>query len=440
VKTLNDECIQKHHMWVSFPYPAHVAFSFCERKEYDRFTSKNLDMDRSINYTTSMRNTRWQLLTPIDYGGVEEAAVPLGRAECHQIGITGSVGMQICRMCLALGKSAMVTIYDIAKAAGVAKSTVANALSGKGTVSETTRERVLQYAHEMGYRPNELARSFSSHKTFTIALILPTIANPFYSEIVEAIEQTAEQQDYQTLFSNTHFDFALGRKQMERMIGRWVDGYIIMGASMDFVDVRTYFQQGRRIVLCDWQENEMPKEIPQVSVDFLLAGQLAAEHLLSLGHRHVGVIVDAEQQSLRLQGFQSAFAAAGIPLPAEAIISCSANLECGGIAAKELLARPNPPTALFAATDWMAIGAMEAVQEAGLRVPADISIIGLDDIFVSAHLRPSLTTVAIPKVQLAQQVTQLLLRQMDGHQTQPISRLVEPSLVIRQSTAVAKTD
>jgi DNA-binding LacI/PurR family transcriptional regulator len=110
------------------------------------------------------------------------------------------------------------------------------------------------------------------------------------------------------------------------------------------------------------------------------------------------------------------------------------------MAAKTLLARPHPPTALFAATDWMAIGAMEAVQEAGLRVPADISIIGLDDIFVSAHLRPSLTTVAIPKVQLAQQVTQLLLRQMDGHQTQPISRLVEPSLVIRQSTAVAKTD
>lgn len=332
----------------------------------------------------------------------------------------------------------MVTIYDIAKAAGVAKSTVANALSGKGTVSEATRERVLQYAQEMGYRPNELARSFSSHKTFTIALILPTIANPFYPEIVEAIERTAESHDYQMLFCNTHFDFVLGRKQMERMIGRWVDGYIIMGASMDFVDVRSYFQQGRRIVLCDWQENEMPEEIPQVSVDFFRAGQIAGEHLLSLGHRHVGVIIDAEQQNLRLQGFQSAFASAGHPLASEAIISCSANLECGGLAAKELLARPNRPTALFAATDWMALGAMEAVQEEGLRVPDDISIIGLDDIFVSAHLRPSLTTVAIPKIQLARQVTQMLLSQMDGELTQPMSSLVEPYLVVRQSTTSPK--
>lgn len=387
-------------------------------------------MDRSNQYNIFMWTgpcepceMLWSLLTAIS-----------------SLGVIGSVGIQIDRMCLKIGKSAMVTIYDIAKAAGVAKSTVANALSGKGTVSEATRERVLQHARAMGYRPNELARSFASHKTFTIALILPTIANPFYPEIVEAIEQTAGKHDYQTLFCNTHFDFALGRRQMERMIGRWVDGYIIMGASMDFVDVRAYFQQGRRMVLCDWQENEMPEEIPQVSVDFFRAGQLAAEHLLALGHRHVGVIVDAEPQSLRLQGFQAAFAAVGIPLPNDAIVSCSTSLESGGMAAKTLLARPHPPTALFAATDWMAIGAMEAVQEAGLRVPDDISIIGLDDIFVSAHLRPSLTTVAIPKIQLAQQVTQLLLCQIDGYQTQPTSRFVEPYLVIRQSTTVPKAD
>src|SRR5215470_427342 len=104
----------------------------------------------------------------------------------------------------------MVTIYDIARAAGVAKSTVANALSGKGTVSEATRQRILQYAQEMGYRPNVLARSLYKHQTFTIALILPSITNPFYPEIVEAVEQTARVRDYQTLFCNTQFDFHMG--------------------------------------------------------------------------------------------------------------------------------------------------------------------------------------------------------------------------------------
>src|SRR6266704_555185 len=183
----------------------------------------------------------------------------------------------------------MVTIYDIAKEAGVAKSTVANALTGKGKVSETTRQRVLQCAREMGYRPNVLARNLSQHKTLTIALILPNIANPFYPEIIEAVENIVREHEYQTLFCNTHGDFALGRQQMERLMSRWVDGYIIMGSSMDIADITRYFQQRVPIVLCDWQENESPVGITQVSVDFYHAGQLAAEHLLALGHRHIAV-------------------------------------------------------------------------------------------------------------------------------------------------------
>src|SRR3984893_1463594 len=199
----------------------------------------------------------------------------------------------------------MVTIYDIAKTAGVGKSTVANALTGKGKVSEATRQRVLQCAQELGYRPNVLARNLSQHKTLTIALVLPTIANPFYPEIIDAIETIVRKHDYQTLFCNTHLNFALGRQQMERLMSRWVDGYIIMGCSMDIADVVQYFQQGLPIVLCDWQENEVPEGIPQVSIDFYRAGQLAAQHLLALGHRRMAVIFDEPQQTLRVEGFAS---------------------------------------------------------------------------------------------------------------------------------------
>src|ERR1051326_2486740 len=260
----------------------------------------------------------------------------------------------------------MITIYDIAKAAGVSKSTVANVLTGKGSVGETTRQRVLTYVRELGYRPNELARSLYSHKTFTIALVLPTIVNPFYPEIVEAIEIMASEHEYQTLFCNTRGDFALGRLQMERMMSRWVDGYIIMGSSMDIADVREYFQRGLPIVLCDWQENESPLEMPMVSVDFYRAGQLAAQHLLDLGHRHLAVIVDEPQQTLRLEGFRSVVQGAGTPLPEERIQRGDSLLESGYEAAKKLLASPIPPTAMFATTDWMALGAVEAVLDAGL--------------------------------------------------------------------------
>jgi DNA-binding LacI/PurR family transcriptional regulator len=333
------------------------------------------------------------------------------------------------------GKDRMVTIYDIAKSAGVAKSTVANALTGKGKVSAATRQRILQCAQEMGYRPNVLARNLSQHKTLTIALVLPTITNPFYPEILEAIENIVREHEYQTLFCNTHGNFAIGRQQMERLMSRWVDGYVIMGASMYIADIMRYFQQGVPIVLCDWQENESPEGIPQVSVDFYRAGQLAAEHLLSLGHRHIAVIYDEPQQRLRLEGFHSVLQAAGIALPAALISRGDSTLESGYSATKKLLACPERPTAIFATNDWMALGAMEAAADEGLRIPQDISIIGLDDITVSAHLRPPLTTIAVPKSQLAKEATELLFAQIKGESDTAVSRLVAPYLVLRRSTA-----
>ncbi|GHO78723.1 LacI family transcriptional regulator [Ktedonobacter sp. SOSP1-85] len=329
----------------------------------------------------------------------------------------------------------MVTIYDIARATGLAKSTVANALSGKGTVSEATRRRILQCAEEMGYRPNMVARSLSNHKTSTIAVILPTISNPFYPEIVEAIEQTALEHGYQTLICNTHYNFEHGRLRMERLRSGWVDGYIIMGSSMDITDITGHFQQDIPIVLCDWQENEAPQGIPQVSVDFFRAGQLAAQHLLELGHRDLAVIVDDPQQSLRQAGFLSILQARGLSLPGKRILPGNSTLESGYNVAKSLFKEEQPPTAIFAATDLMAIGAIEAALDAGLRVPEDVSIIGLDDIFVSAHIRPPLTTVAVPKLQLAQAATHLLFAQINGEAQVSDAQLVEPHLVLRRSTA-----
>lgn len=329
----------------------------------------------------------------------------------------------------------MVTIYDIAKAAGVGKSTVSNVLTGKGSVSEETRQRILRFAEEMNYRPNLVARNLSQHKTFIIALVLPAITNPFYPETMEEVEKIVRDHEYQTLFCNTHGDFALGRQQMERLMSRWVDGYIIMGSSMDIADIMHYFQQKIPIVLCDWQEDESPLDIPQVTVDFYRAGQLAAQHLVSLGHRRIAIIVDVPQQTLRLKGFQSALVAENVPLAPEMVQSGDSTLEGGYLATKKLLASVEPPTAIFATTDWMALGAMEAAVDAGLRVPQDISIIGLDDIVVSAHLHPSLTTVAVPKTELAKTACELLLRQIDGKKVENGARLVEPHLILRQSTA-----
>ena len=329
----------------------------------------------------------------------------------------------------------MARLEDIAVAVGVTSTTVANALKGRGNVSESTRMRILQCAQELGYRPNELARSLAQGKTFTLGFLLPTIANPFYPEVAEAIERTASEQGYQMLLCNSYYDFARGRQHLERLVNRWVDGVIVMGSSMDPADIMTQFQRGFPIVLCDWQENEAAIQIPQVSLDFRLAGTLAAQHLISLGHKRMAIIFDQPQQTLRFEGFHSALLEAGLTLPPSMIQPGHSTLESGYIAAQRLIDAPERPTAIFATTDWMALGAMQAVQNAGLQVPQDISIIGLDDIVVSAHIRPQLTTIAIPKAQLALEATKLLFRLMNGTPNPLLAHLIKPSLIIRQSTA-----
>lgn len=329
----------------------------------------------------------------------------------------------------------MATIYDIAKAVGVTQTTVANALAGRGNVSEATRQRILKCAQEMGYRPNAIARSLAQGKTYTLALILPRISTPFYPEIAEAVEHTAMQHDYQLLLCNTHDDPALGRRYLERLISRWVDGLIVMGASLPLDDITAQIERGLPVVLCDWQENEAPDGVPHVSVDFRQAGALAAQHLIALGHRRLAVIADEPMQILRLEGFRTTVQDAGITLSPEYVQQGNSTIESSYIAAKTLLRLTPRPTAIFATTDWMALGAMQAVFEAGLRVPNDISLIGLDDIVVSAHVSPPLTTIAIPKEQLAAATMEVLLSQIVGQNGEPTSVVVPPHLVVRQSTA-----
>jgi DNA-binding LacI/PurR family transcriptional regulator len=328
----------------------------------------------------------------------------------------------------------MATIYDIARATGVTQTTVANALAGRGNVSEATRQRILQAARDMGYRPNEVARSLKQHKTMTLALILPTIANPYYPEIAEEVERHAQSHDYQMLLCNTHYDDALGRHHLERLVSRWVDGIIVMGSSMKLQHILEQYQRGLPLVLCNWQENEaLPADIPQVSADYREVGALAGRRLLELGHRNVGIIVDLPQQVLRLEGFRAALEEAGVELPTQRILQGDSSLESGYRAARELLSQPPWPTAIFATNDWMALGALEAAHKLGVRVPEDISIVGVDDIVVAAHVTPPLTTIAVSKQRLAQEASRVLLEQIQQPETTPRPVLLAPELYLRAS-------
>jgi len=331
----------------------------------------------------------------------------------------------------------MTTLDDVARHVGVTSATVSNVITGKGSVSENTRSRVFAAIEELGYQPNLVARGLARKKTFTLALVLLTIANPFYAEIAEEIERVARQRGYQLLLCNTHKDTTIGREHLKALSGRWVDGLLVMGGSLSVPDMLAAARRGQPLVLCVPSENEQNAALSVVDIDFHHAGELAARHLLELGHHRTAVIVEAPSHALRWEGFRTALATSGVALPTEYVKYGDSTMQSGYQGTEALLALPIRPTAIFATNDLMALGAVEAALDHGLRVPGDLSVVGLDDIMLGAHVRPPLTTVAIPKQELAKQAIELLLRYIDSAASEPVSLTVRPHLVIRHSTAGA---
>jgi DNA-binding LacI/PurR family transcriptional regulator len=330
----------------------------------------------------------------------------------------------------------MATITDVARRARVTTATVSNVITQRVPVSAKTRARVLMAIEELGYRPNLVARGLAQGKTSTLALVVPTISNPFFAEVVEEVERVADQHDYQLLLSMTHQSTEEGKRHLERMASRWVDGFIVMGMAADITDVLALKDASKEVVLCVWNQDPLAHSLPIVDIDFRLAGELATRHLLEYGHRRIAAIVEEPVQWTRRQGYQTALAEAGLPILPEYICQGNSSFESGYQRALDLLALPEPPTAIFAGNDWMALGAIEAIVCQGLSVPNDLSVVGVDDISQAVHAHPPLTTISIPKREMARAATELLLKHIQRTELPKESPkiLVSPHLIVRQST------
>ncbi len=334
----------------------------------------------------------------------------------------------------------MATIYDVARAAGVGPSTVSYALSGKGTIAEATRAKILRLAEELGYRPNLVARSLITQHTHTIGLILPNIANPFYGEVAQAVERRAHRAGYRVYVANTDGDARLGDELLEDLAARQVDGVIAMSGGLSLECIRAASDGGLPVVSCMWNEVDAGAPAP-IDIDFAAGGRLAAQHLLGLGHRDIGLIVEGRAGAkpahhLRIAGYHAALAAADMR-PADLLMRLGdGSVESGKTAALALLSLPRPPTAIFATNDLMALGALAAAWERGYRVPRDLSVVGFDDIVPAAYVTPPLTTVRIDRIAFMHAATDYLLAMIDGQPVAP-PPMHAPALVIRASTGPA---
>jgi LacI family transcriptional regulator, galactose operon repressor len=345
----------------------------------------------------------------------------------------------------------MANIKDVARAAGVSVSTVSHVLSGNRPISEATRMRVKQIIAQLGYRPNRLAQGLVNKSSCSVGLLVPDLANPFFSNIAEAVEIAAHERGYSVILCNTNLDPAREADYLAVLLSRQVDGLIYFpGTRVPNAALRAAVAEGVPVVVVD----ERIDNLSGVFVDNFDGGRQVGAYLASLGHRSILFLGGPEGLPTvidRLNGLRAGLEAAGVPADTMRICygeyRASHGYEAIHTFAREGILAPDAvqrPTAVVAANDLIALGALRALRELNLRIPRDCSLVGFDGIELTSLISPSLTTVQQPFGKVASSAVQLLLSRIeannghkDGNHTTPgVSHIILPvSLIIRESAA-----
>ena len=322
-----------------------------------------------------------------------------------------------------------VTIYDVARAAEVAPSTVSRTFSRPGRVSAETADRVRRVAAQLGYRTNPLARALTTARTHLIALVISDIANPFYAEIVRGAQDAATSAGYTLLLADARESDRLERAALERALPI-VDGVLLASSRMSDSAIRVMAKQKPVVVL-----NRAVADVPCVVTDNPRGARRAAEHLGERGHQQLTYVAGPEASwadGMRWRSLREA--ALELELKVRRIGPFPPDVPGGVHAAEELAAHPT--SAVVAYNDQIAIGLMRGLEARGLRVPRDVSVVGFDNILAADLVTPGLTTVAAPLHTEGVTATQHLLAMIEGSRTAAVHPLVLPTrLVVRHSTA-----
>jgi LacI family transcriptional regulator len=290
-------------------------------------------------------------------------------------------------------------------------------------------------AKRLRYQPSALARGLVTRRTHSIGLLISDIANPFFIRAVRAVEDIAQENGYNVILCNTDEDSSKETQYLRVLMEKRVDGIILATTAGSLQAVRDFRWRRIPLVLFDRELPGVPADT--VKVDSVMGGRLATEHLLSLGHTRIAVIHGPVVRSTgaeRLQGYLDALRAAGVRRDAALIREGNFKQDSGRALTRRLLDLSAPPTALFCTNNLMTVGALQTLQEGGVRIPADLSLVGYDDMEWWTLTRPPLTTVGQPVYDLGREAMRLLLRQIDAEGRQRPQRVVlKPELLIRES-------
>ncbi|MFP5236700.1 MAG: LacI family DNA-binding transcriptional regulator [Acidobacteriota bacterium] len=326
-------------------------------------------------------------------------------------------------------------ILQVAKRAGVSTATVSRVINGLPRVSQRTVARVRKAIEETNYIPNPNARSLRVGRTRLFGLIVSDVNNPFFPELIDAFEALAAAHDIGVIFTHTNYELERLDSCIRRMIEQKVDAIAIMTSEMNEQSLRAVVKLGIPIVLMN--QRQLAERYPNVLVEYSTGYREALDHLLFLGHRDFGFIAGPPQLSSaqgRKRAFDTALRAHGLHVRPEWVVAGDMRVQGGRAAMLELLKRTPRPTAVLAANDLMAVGALQAAHEAGVLVPEEVSIIGFDDLPVASMVYPPLSTIRHPRRELAARAFALLQHALQEGKALP-EVMLHPHLVVRESTA-----
>ena len=333
----------------------------------------------------------------------------------------------------------MATIHDVAKRAGVAPITVSRVINNSGYASEKTRRRVEAAVAELGYVPSGPARSLRIKRTDSIALVLTDITNPFFTTVARGVEDAASEAGYTVTFCNTDEDETKEQKNLDLLLRQQVDGILLVPA-MSKPDAVSYIRgHNVPVVVLDRRMPDSWADV--VRCDSEGGAYKLVRYLLDLGHQRIAILTGPQGTSTaddRLAGYLHAMSEAGVPVEDGWVRRGFFNQASGYEMAAQILDQEPRPTAVFAANNFIAIGAMKAFQVAGLSVPEDMAVAGFDDLPEALVMDPFLTVAAQPAYEMAQEATRLLLARISGEAPEAPKEIVLPTiLIIRQSTGEA---
>lgn len=331
-----------------------------------------------------------------------------------------------------------LTMDDVARAAGVSKQTVSAVVNNKSGISEKTRERIRKIMIRLDYQPNLLAGSLRGQSSFTIGVLIPSITNPFYPELVRGIEDEAQRRGYSLFLCNSDEN---PEKEVEYL--QLLRRHRIAGLIVATIQVRPAWTEAlrnlaaQRVPVVVLGASRPSASVVQITIDDVEGFVKATSHLLDLGHDRIGMIMppsDPNGESPRVTGFLQAHALRGKTVTSKLLTPGGWHVTDGRVGATRLMELPVPPTAIVAPNDMAAIGAITKLKELGRRVPEDVAVVGYDNIAIAEWYDPALTTVDQPHYLMGERAMQALLKRLEKPGDPAEALTLETSLIVRRSS------